>query len=91
MVQHEVHAHAGFGAKRCVANVALVELQARPLRGEDGALDVVQVAPVAGREVIQADHALIQPQELLEQVRADKASHAGDQPALRLGTELLAG
>jgi hypothetical protein len=46
-------------------------------------LHFVQVAPVTGREVVQPDHRLADPQQRFDQVRADEAGTAGHQPARR--------
>ena len=48
------------------------------------ARDFVEVAAVAGREVVEAHDVLAEPQQRLEQMRADEAGAAGDQPAQRL-------
>ena len=53
----------------------------------DGRLDLVEVVLVAGGEVVEADDALAQLEQSLEQVRADEAGHAGDQPGTRLGAQ----
>lgn len=38
---------------------------------------------MAGREVIQADDPLIETEQRFEQVGADEAGHAGDEPGFR--------
>ena len=51
-------------ASRCQASVA------------DRAAHVVEIAPVAGREVVEADHVLAEREQRLDQVRADEARRA---------------
>ena len=51
---------------------------------------LVEVAPVPGREVVEADHVLAEPQQRLEQMRADEAGAARDEPAPGLRAQPLA-
>ena len=57
-----------------------MKAEARPLRGRDQALHFVQVALVAGGEVVQPHDFLVQLEQGFEQVAADEAGNAGDQP-----------
>ena len=85
LVQDVVHTLNGLLAVVQVANVALDELEVGPLRGGDQALHLNQVALVAGGKVIEADDALIELEQGFEQVAANKAGHAGDEPGFGLG------
>lgn len=51
--------------------------------GGDQGLDFVEVVPMAGGEVVEADDGLVEPEERIEQVRADETGHAGDEPGAR--------
>jgi hypothetical protein len=64
-----------------LADVALDEAEVGPLVWGDQALDFVQVALMAGGEVIDAYHALVQLEQGFQQIAADEASHAGNQPS----------
>ena len=44
-----------------------------PRVGADRAAHLVEVAPVAGREVVEADDVLVEREQRLDQVRADEA------------------
>ena len=66
------------------ADVALDEVEVGPLRGAHQGLHFVQVALVAGGKVVQANHALAELEQGFEQVAANEAGHAGDQPGVRL-------
>jgi len=72
LVQHVVDTLAVGQA----ANVALDEAEARPLRRRDEALHFVQVALVAGGEVVQPHHLMVPLEQRFEQLAADEA---GDQ------------
>jgi hypothetical protein len=76
-------------------DVAFDEVEAGPLFGGDQGLDFVQVALVAGGEVVQADDALVEFEQGLQQVGADEAGHAGDEPGAgglgQVGQELFVG
>lgn len=72
-----------------LANVALDELKVGPLLRGDQALHFVQVALVAGGEVVEADHALVKLEQGFEQVAADEAGHTGDEPGFWGLGELL--
>jgi hypothetical protein len=63
-----------------ITNVALNELEIGPLRWSDKALHFVQVVLVAGSEVVQAHHALIERKQGFQQVAANETRHARDQP-----------
>src|ERR1039457_921718 len=85
-MQDEINARTGALARSQVADVTLQELKPRPLRRRDQRADLLQVLPLAGREVIQADHPLIQFEQGLQQVRADESGDTGHKP--RLGRSL---
>src|SRR5690606_7044439 len=72
-----------------VADVAFMKGEARPLLGADEFAHLVQVLLVAGGEVVQADHALVELEQGFEQVGADEAGDAGDQPGFRAGPEIF--
>ena len=58
--------------------------------GATQALHLVEVALVAGGEVVQADDRLVELQQGLEQVAADEAGDAGDQPCFGCFCEFTA-
>ena len=95
LVQDMVHPGTGACAVFQRADVAFDELEAGPLRGGDEPLHFIQVALVAGGEVVEPDHALVELEQGLQQVGADEAGHAGDKPGgglgLQAGLELLVG
>ena len=87
LVEDVVGTSNGFFAVFQVADVAFDEGEVGPLVGGDFALDFVQVVLVAGGEVVQADDGLIQLQEGFQQVGADEACYAGDEPGFGAGFE----
>jgi hypothetical protein len=89
-VQHDLHALAGPPAGGQVAGIALDEGEALPGALRDALPYVLQVPGLAGGEVVQAHHRLVQLQQLLEDGGADEAGHAGHEPALGAGVEILA-
>ena len=80
-----VCAFDGFFAVVQVADVSFYEGELGPLFSGDFALDFVQVVLVAGGEVVQADDGLVEAQQGFQQVGADKAGHAGDEPGFGIG------
>jgi len=90
LVQDVIDALAGLPAVAQVADVAFDESEARPLRGRDQALHFIQVALVAGGEVVQPHHFLVQLEQGFEQVAANEAGDAGDQPLFGCFCELTA-
>ena len=48
-----------------------------------GLLAVFQIALVAGGEVVQADYALVEFKKVFEEVGADEAGRAGNEPSFR--------
>jgi hypothetical protein len=42
---------------------------------------LVQITGITGREVVQADHLLVEFQQRLQQVGTDKTGNPGNQPA----------
>ena len=87
LVQDVVCAGDGFCAVFQVADVAFDEGEVGPLVGGDFALDFVQVVLVASGEVVQADDGLVQLQEGFQQIGADEACYAGDEPGFGVGFE----
>ncbi len=76
-----------------LADVALNEVELGPLLWGDQGLDFVQVALVAGGEVVEADHALVEFEQGFKQVAANEASHTGNEPGFgvlaQLGLDLF--
>jgi hypothetical protein len=80
LVQHHVDrvARGRAGVER--PDVALDEAEAPPARLAHGLAHERKVLALAGREVVEAHHLLVEPQQLLDEVRADEAGRSGDQP-----------
>lgn len=57
-------------------------------RGDQG-LDLIQVVLVAGGEVVEPDDGLVELEQGFQQVGADEAGHAGDEPGFGVGLELV--
>jgi len=89
-MEHVVDTLASATAVIQTPDVALNEAEARPLVGADEALYLVEVALVAGGEIVQPDHALIELEESFEQVGTDETGHTGDEPDLRVLGEIEA-
>lgn len=89
-MQDVIHPLASSPAVVEVADIALDKGEARPLVGRDEAHDLIQVALVAGGEVVEADDPLIELEKGLEQVGPDEAGYAGDEPGLRVLGEVEA-
>ena len=51
--------------------------------GPTSAFDFIEIALIAGREIVEPHHALIELEQGLQQIRADEAGDAGDQPGFR--------
>ena len=83
-MQDVVDTFTGRVAVVQAADVTLDELETLPLLGGHGLLHLVQVVPVAGGEVVQADHRLAQPQQLIQKVAADETGDTGYQPFFRI-------
>src|SRR5690606_6046523 len=80
LVQDEVGALEGAQAAVEIADVAFDEVISGRRLGADPRHHVVDVALVTGREVVEADDPLTEPQELLREVGADESGRAGDDP-----------
>ncbi len=84
LVQHYVDAGAGAAAFGRIAHVALdhaeVARRIRPRRGER----LGDVLAESGLVVVEADHLLSERDQVFDQVAADEARRAGDQPGPRL-------
>ena len=71
----------GFLAVFQLADVAFNEAEVGPLGGGDQALHFVKVALVPGGKVVQPHHALVERKQSFEQVAANEARNASDQPS----------
>ncbi len=56
--------------------------------GVDAGLNLVEILLVAGGKVVETDHVLVELQQGFDQIAADEAGAAGDQPGFRRGQEL---
>src|SRR5260221_461768 len=83
LMQDDVRAPAGAAALIERADIALDEVETFPAARLYARLYLGQVVPVAGREIVQAGHVLIQLQEGLHEMRADEPGGTGDQPPAR--------
>ena len=63
-----------------IPDIALEEGEVVPLGGGNAGMDIVQVVLVAGGKVVQADDSLVQLEQRLQQIGADKAGDTGDEP-----------
>jgi hypothetical protein len=89
LVQHDLRTAAGLRASGGIGDVALHKTMACPRRFADTGAHVIEIALVAGGEVVEAGHLLAAAQQMFEQVRADEAGAAGDEPATRHRTKPL--
>src|SRR5438876_1167979 len=89
VMEDELGACTGRAACPEVANISFDHVKASCAL-EWPSENVVEICPIAGREIIDADHCLAKRQQLLKQVGADEASNAGNDPGFRRGTKLFA-
>lgn len=80
VVQDPVDTLACGTTGRQIADVALDEPVAAPAFRADDRGHLLQVAPVAGGEIVEADHLLVQKQQMLDQVGTDETCAARDKP-----------
>ncbi|MNN48603.1 hypothetical protein D3C81_1630920 [compost metagenome] len=81
--------HAGATTVIKVSNIALDQLEIRPLRRRDQPANLFQIRAMAGCKAVQPDHALIEFQQGLQQVAANEARNAGHQPGMAFAGQLL--
>ena len=74
-----------------VADIALDEVEVLPLLRSNQALHLIQAVLVAGGEVVQPHHPLVELQHGFQQVGADEAGHPGDQPGFRIDLQVVEG
>ena len=72
-----------------VADIAFDELEVAPLRRGHQTLHLIEIALVARGKVIEADHALVELEQGLQQVAADEARHARDEPGFGLNFQIF--
>ena len=82
-MQHQLGFFARSRADLRIGDVAFDEAMSRPVLLADRTTHVVEIALVASREVVETRHRLASAQQRLEQVRADEAGRARDEPAAR--------
>jgi len=87
LMQDVIDAFAGVAAILERADVAFDETEPGPSRRADQRLDFVKIAPMSGGEIVQAHHGLVELEQSFQQVRADEAGDAGDQPDSGTGGE----
>jgi hypothetical protein len=80
LVQDKMDALEGAPAVIEAADVAAQEFETAPLFRRDGGADLVEIFGVAGGEIIEADDALVRFEEGFEEIGANKAGDACDQP-----------
>ena len=79
-MQDDVDAAACLSTCLRIANVGLDETMPAPLFGRHGRLHLVQVAPVARGEVVEAGDRLAELEQALHEMRTDEARTPGDEP-----------
>ena len=83
LMEHEVCPSTGSPAVRQHPDIALDEGEVTPRRSAGRLPHLLQITGVAGRVVIDAHDHLVELQQRLEQVGANEARDAGDEPAAR--------
>lgn len=78
-----INAFTGFLASLQVANIAFDKVEALPLFGGDEGFNFVEITLVTGGKVVQPNYTLAEFKQGLQQVGADKAGYAGDEPGFR--------
>ncbi len=90
-MQHEIDTRAGALATGQAANVAVDEGEIAPGLLGHQALHLLQIGRVAGQKIIQTRHLLAIAEQRFQQVGADKASHARDQPVIAVFAQVADG
>jgi len=80
LVEDEINSATNLPAGLHIADVAWDEFETRPIFPRQGRLDLVEIALVARRKIIESGDALAQTQQGFRQIGADKPARAGDQP-----------
>ena len=88
-MQDEIHIQASLATEGRVANVTLDEGEACPLPGGNDALHLREIPAMAAAEIVQADDALIQFEQRLQQIRPNETAGARDQPSPRFALEQI--
>ena len=86
-MQNDVNSPAGPTARVGIDYVGFQEFVPPPRPIADSPVHFVQVMPVAGLEVVDANHVLSEAQQDFDQMRTDEPGASGHQPAQRLGAE----
>ena len=86
-MEHDVHALARCPANGQVTDITLDDL-VLALAGVKQ--DVIEIAAIPRRKVVQTNDGLPQREERLEQVRANEAGDPGDEPCLGLDDQVVA-
>ena len=84
-MQNMLYALAGLVAGIDIANIAFNEGKAAPGFGANDVAHHVQIFLVAGHKVVQPNHGLPKLEQGFQQVGANKARNAGDEPTRRFG------
>ena len=88
MMQHGVGTFAQTCAIFDRADVAFDEIETRPLDRFNESLHLVEIALVAGREIVEAGYPLIKLQQRFQQIRTNESGRPGDRPFPRRALEL---
>ena len=89
LVKHMIDAFHRVRTVLQAPDIAFDEAEAAPLLGRDERAHFVEVVLIAGREVVQSDDGLVELEQRFQQIGADEAGHAGDEPLLRAFCESL--
>ncbi len=80
LVQHDGNAGARLPAKRHVGDVAFQEAVPIPCIFADRGTNFVQIAPISGRKVVEADYMLAEAQQRFDKMGTNESGAAGYQP-----------
>ena len=76
-------------ARRTIADVAFDKAKPPARALAHRRVDLIEVALIPGREIVEADDVLPGLEERLDNVRADKPRRAGNEPAARAGAQMI--
>ena len=89
LVQHHVCPGTEAPADLQVPDIGVMKAKPGPLQRRHQGLDIFQIFPFAGGEIIQSDHFLVPFQQLLQEGRTDETGHPGDEPSSGVGSVYL--
>jgi hypothetical protein len=88
-MKYVINTRTRLAAVFSIADVTVEEFESAPLSRADRPLHVFEVMSISRKEIVHADHGLIELEQRFEEIGPDKSGDSRNQPLFWISNELV--